>query len=261
MDNGWYPGELEATGHLRHLECPLSVLSRFLSLLPLLKLLIPASVQSPQNSKFKCGLASFCSDLSVPFQASISPPQALCSCRLPAVLMFIALFTILPLPGMLPSFITIRPGRTHLSGMYSGMTLSRKPSLNTWIPPLTRGHGSLSAPISRLCAHLLEVKSLRAGPWSYLILCRSDSACAHRHSVNVCRTDLVPNSRGSAQMLGSDSHQYVSLFVTETSTRETKHHTWRVGKLRFITPASPEELTLQALSPEQRGYRVFIDRL
>ena len=107
----------------------------------------------------------------------------------------------------------------------------------------------------------LEVKSLRAGPWSYLILCRSDSACAHRHSVNVCRTDLVPNSRGSAQMLGSDSHQYVSLFVTETSTRETKHHTWRVGKLRFITPASPEELTLQALSPEQRGYRVFIDRL
>ena len=32
-------------------------------------------------------------------------------------------------------------------------------------------------------------------------------------------------------------------------------------KLRFITPAGPEELTLQALSPEQRDYRVFIDRL
>ena len=49
--------------------------------------------------------------------------------------------------------------------------------------------------------------------------------------------------------------------VAETSTRETKHHTQRVGELRFIMPAGPEELTLQALSPEQRDYRVFIDRL
>ena len=46
-----------------------------------------------------------------------------------------------------------------------------------------------------------------------------------------------------------------------TSTQETKHHTQRVGELRFIIPAGPEELTLQALSPEQRGYRVSIDRL
>ena len=46
--------------------------------------------------------------------------------------------------------------------------------------------------------------------------------------------------------------------VAETSTRETKHHTRRVGELRFIMPAGPEELTLQALSPRQRGYRVFI---
>ena len=49
--------------------------------------------------------------------------------------------------------------------------------------------------------------------------------------------------------------------VAETSTRETKHHIRRVGELRFIMLAGPEELTLQALSPEQRGYRVFIDRL
>ena len=49
--------------------------------------------------------------------------------------------------------------------------------------------------------------------------------------------------------------------VAETSTRETKHHTWRAGEVRFITPAGPEELTLYALSPEQRDYRVFIDRL
>ena len=46
--------------------------------------------------------------------------------------------------------------------------------------------------------------------------------------------------------------------VTETNTRETKHHTQRVGELRFIMPVGPEALTLQALSPEQRGYRVFI---
>ena len=48
--------------------------------------------------------------------------------------------------------------------------------------------------------------------------------------------------------------------VAETSTGETKHHTQRV-ELRFIRPLDPEELTVQALSPEQRGYRVFIDRL
>ena len=48
--------------------------------------------------------------------------------------------------------------------------------------------------------------------------------------------------------------------VAETSTREKKPHTRRVGELRFIMPAGPEELTLQALRPKQRGYRVFIDR-
>ena len=49
--------------------------------------------------------------------------------------------------------------------------------------------------------------------------------------------------------------------LAESSTQETKHHTWRVGELRFITQAGPEELTLRALSPKQRDYRVFIDRL
>ena len=42
------------------------------------------------------------------------------------------------------------------------------------------------------------------------------------------------------------------------STREIKHHTRKVGELRFIMPAGPEELTLQVLSPELKGYRVFI---
>ena len=49
--------------------------------------------------------------------------------------------------------------------------------------------------------------------------------------------------------------------VAETSNRETKHHTRRVGELRFIMLVGPEKLTLQALSLEQRDYRVFIDRL
>ena len=48
-------------------------------------------------------------------------------------------------------------------------------------------------------------------------------------------------------------------FVAETSNQETKHHTWRVGELRFIMLADPEELILQALSVEQRGYKDFID--
>ena len=42
---------------------------------------------------------------------------------------------------------------------------------------------------------------------------------------------------------------------------EHGHHTQRAGELTFTTPAGPEQLTLQAVSPEQRGYRVFIDSL
>ena len=53
---------------------------------------------------------------------------------------------------------------------------------------------------------------------------------------------------------------YLICSVVETTTQETKHYTWRVGELRFVTPVGPEELTLQALSPEQRGYRVFYTR-
>ena len=51
---------------------------------------------------------------------------------------------------------------------------------------------------------------------------------------------------------------FLCTYVAETSSQETKHHTKRVGELRLITPVEPEELTLQALSPERRGYRVFI---
>ena len=45
--------------------------------------------------------------------------------------------------------------------------------------------------------------------------------------------------------------------VAETSTRETKHYTRRVGELRFITSASPEELTLQVVSSKQKDYKSF----
>ena len=51
---------------------------------------------------------------------------------------------------------------------------------------------------------------------------------------------------------------FLYIYVAETGNQEIKHHTKRVGELRFIIPAGPEELTLQALSPKQRGYRVFI---
>ena len=47
------------------------------------------------------------------------------------------------------------------------------------------------------------------------------------------------------------------LSVAETSTQETKHYTQRVGELRFVTLVGPGELALQALSSEQRGYRLF----
>ena len=48
-------------------------------------------------------------------------------------------------------------------------------------------------------------------------------------------------------------HLEMIIYVAETSTRETKYHTWRAGELRSSTLGGPEDLTLQALSPKQRG--------
>ena len=62
------------------------------------------------------------------------------------------------------------------------------------------------------------------------------------------------------RLLAGNGTFFSPAHVAETSNQETKHHSWRVGELRFITLVGPEELTLQALSPEQRGYRVFIHR-
>ena len=45
--------------------------------------------------------------------------------------------------------------------------------------------------------------------------------------------------------------------VAESSTQETKHHTHRVGELRFSTPVGLEELTLQALSLQTKGLQTF----
>ena len=50
---------------------------------------------------------------------------------------------------------------------------------------------------------------------------------------------------------------YFSTTVAETSNQETKHHTQRIGELRFIMLAGPEKLTRQALSPKQRGYSFY----
>ena len=65
-------------------------------------------------------------------------------------------------------------------------------------------------------------------------------------------TSLVAQRAGMVGILLRTSRN-----VAETSNREIKHHTQRVREPRFITPSGPEELTLKALSPEQRDYRVF----
>ena len=51
---------------------------------------------------------------------------------------------------------------------------------------------------------------------------------------------------------------FLCTYVAETSNQETKHHAKRAGELRLVMRVDPEELTLKALSPKQRGYRVFI---
>ena len=87
------------------------------------------------------------------------------------------------------------------------------------------------------------------------ILAGGTSPCSSRGSF----TPAWPSNQsgGSRGWCGWDLTG-TSINVAETSNRETKHHTRRVAGLRFITLVGPEELTLQVLSPRQRGYRVFI---
>ena len=63
-----------------------------------------------------------------------------------------------------------------------------------------------------------------------------------------CRGDDDSNGKSKTDAIFS------CLSVAETSTHEIKHHIQRVGELKFITLEGPEELTLQALSPEQSFY-------
>ena len=54
------------------------------------------------------------------------------------------------------------------------------------------------------------------------------------------------------------------LYVLKNPVLEKPSTALGVGEFRvfffFFMPVGPEELTLQALSPEQRGYRVFYTR-
>ena len=79
-------------------------------------------------------------------------------------------------------------------------------------------------------------------PSNHLILCRS----------LLLLTSIFPNIRvfSDESVLRISWPNYCSFSfstspsVAETSAQETKHHTRRVGELRFITPVGPEELTL-----------------
>ena len=46
--------------------------------------------------------------------------------------------------------------------------------------------------------------------------------------------------------------------VAETSTWETKPHTWRVEELRFIMLGRPRGVNTPSSEPQAKGYRVFI---
>ncbi|CAI9181242.1 unnamed protein product [Rangifer tarandus platyrhynchus] len=65
----------------------------------------------------------------------------------------------------------------------------------------------------------------------------------------------------SQQSGGSRGQCGWNLTGASRNVTETSHQAQPVGELRFIMPADAEELTLQTLSPKQRDYRVFIDRL
>ena len=64
------------------------------------------------------------------------------------------------------------------------------------------------------------------------------------------------------QILATSGARIVATFcqMLQKPLLKKLNTTLRVGELRFITQVGPEKLTLEALSLEQRGYRVFIHR-
>ena len=55
------------------------------------------------------------------------------------------------------------------------------------------------------------------------------------------------------------SIKILSCWRNQSLRNQAPHsESWRTQVLRFIMLKGPEELTLQALSPEQRGYKVFL---
>ena len=119
------------------------------------------------------------------------------------------------------------------------------------------GNPDLSQPAQRCCQAYIFffLKHIYLFVWlrQVLVVAQEIFSCSMRDLVPLTGIEPRPPALGAQSL----SHWTVA----ETSNRETKHHTRRVEELRFIMPAGPEELTLQALSPEQKDYRVFIDRL
>ena len=137
-------------------------------------------------------------------------------------------------------------------------------------------HGSIQDSFSSSLLHFThpETQRLKVGGtfppfgvgWS---CCHVESWLrGHVSGVSVTLLGVVAGFQLRAQLgLLDGTHQFYSwhllevYFVAETSIWESKQHIQRVGELRFTTLVSQEELTLQAPNPEQRDYRVFIDRL
>ena len=44
----------------------------------------------------------------------------------------------------------------------------------------------------------------------------------------------------------------MKILLQKSDRRETKHHTWRAGELRFSKLAIPDELSSEVLGPELR---------
>ena len=134
--------------------------------------------------------------------------------------------------------------------LFSSLQFSHLVKSDSVTPWSAARQASLSITNSRSLLKLMSIESVM--PSNHLILC--------------CPLLLLTSIFPIISVFSDESVLCISWpkywsfsFSTSPSVAEPST-TFRVGELRVIMPAGPEELTLQALTPEQRVYRV-IDRL
>ena len=156
----------------------------------------------------------------------------------------------LPTSTRFPKAFLSGPFPSETQCHFSSLQFSHLVKSDSVIPWSAAYQASLSITSSRSLLKLMSIESVM--PSNHLILC-----CPLLLLISIF--PIISVFSDESVLCISWPKYWSFSFGTSPSVAEPST-TLRVGELRVFTPVGPEELMLQALTPEQRDYRV-IDRL